>query len=101
MSFKKIYFFFSFCICANLLFAQNEIVVAKDDSGNFKSIQEAINSLPIESKGQRTVKIKKGIYKQPKDADNWVVWGLIMRTVGNYTSAKHKRYRRHSSPANA
>ena len=35
-------------------------------------------------------KIKKGIQKNPKDADNWVVWGLIMRTVGNYSSAKHK-----------
>ena len=35
-------------------------------------------------------KIKKGIQKNPKDADNWVVWGLIMRTVGNYQSAKHK-----------
>jgi hypothetical protein len=43
-------------------------------------------------------KIKKGIQKNPKDADNWVVWGLIMRydinfiiylyrTVGNYWSA--------------
>jgi len=35
-------------------------------------------------------KIKKGIQKNSKDADNWVVWGLIMRTVGNYQSAKHK-----------
>ena len=35
-------------------------------------------------------KIKKGIQKNPKDPDNWVVWGLIMRTVGNYQSAKHK-----------
>lgn len=35
-------------------------------------------------------KIKKGIAKHPKDPDNWVVWGLIMRTVGNYQSAKHK-----------
>jgi len=35
-------------------------------------------------------KIKKGIQKNPKDPDNWVVWGLILRTVGNYKSAKHK-----------
>ena len=35
-------------------------------------------------------KIKKAIYKSPKDADNWVVWGLIMRTVGNYQSARQK-----------
>ena len=26
----------------------------------------------------------------PDDAENWVVWGLIMRTVGNYQCAKSK-----------
>lgn len=35
-------------------------------------------------------KIKQAIMYEPDDADNWVVWGLIMRTVGNYVSAKHK-----------
>jgi Tfp pilus assembly protein PilF len=35
-------------------------------------------------------KIKKGIQLNPEDSDNWIVWGLIMRTVGCYTSAKHK-----------
>lgn len=35
-------------------------------------------------------KIKKGIMKNPKDPDNWIVWGLILRTIGNYASAKHK-----------
>lgn len=35
-------------------------------------------------------KIKKGISKRPKDPENWIIWGLILRTVGNYTSAKHK-----------
>lgn len=29
-------------------------------------------------------KIKNGIKKNSKDSDNWVVWGLILRTVGNY-----------------
>ena len=29
-------------------------------------------------------KIKKGILLNPSDADNWIVWGLILRTVGNY-----------------
>ncbi len=28
--------------------------------------------------------IKKAIEKGPDDAENWVVWGLIMRSVGNY-----------------
>ena len=35
-------------------------------------------------------KIKQAIIYEPEDADNWIVWGLIMRTVGNYESAKHK-----------
>ena len=26
----------------------------------------------------------------PQDADNWIVWGLILRTVGSYASAQHK-----------
>ena len=35
-------------------------------------------------------KIKKGVQLDPFDADNWIVWGLIMRTAGNYKSALHK-----------
>ena len=35
-------------------------------------------------------KIKMAVMYEPNDADNWVVWGLIMRTVGNFPSAKHK-----------
>jgi len=35
-------------------------------------------------------KVKQAIVYEPDDADNWLVWGLIMRTVGNYISAKHK-----------
>ena len=35
-------------------------------------------------------KIRKGAMKQPESADNWVVWGHILRTAGKYTSAKHK-----------
>ncbi|MGF2410815.1 MAG: pectate lyase [Ferruginibacter sp.] len=47
------------------LLAQKEIVVAQDGSGNFKTIQEAINSLPAEdNKTQRIISIKKGIYNE-------------------------------------
>lgn len=35
-------------------------------------------------------KIKKAVQKNKKDPDNWIVWGLILRTVGNYVSARHK-----------
>ena len=46
------------------VFAQKEIVVAQDGSGNFKTIQEAINSLPADAKAQRIILIKNGTYKE-------------------------------------
>ena len=35
-------------------------------------------------------KIRKGVQKQPENSQNWVVWGLILRSAGKYNSAKHK-----------
>ena len=35
-------------------------------------------------------KIKQAISHDGTDADNWIVWGLILRTVGSYAAAKHK-----------
>lgn len=35
-------------------------------------------------------KIKEAIALDPNEADNWIVWGLIMRKVGSYQSAMHK-----------
>lgn len=34
--------------------------------------------------GKAIEKIKLAIVHEPDEADNWLVWGLIMRTVGNY-----------------
>jgi tetratricopeptide (TPR) repeat protein len=30
------------------------------------------------------------VTKDKKIAENWVVWGLILRTAGKFQSAKHK-----------
>ncbi len=46
------------------LFAQKEIIVSQDGTGNFKSIQAAINSLSFDAKAQRVIFIKKGIYNE-------------------------------------
>lgn len=46
------------------VFAQKDVVVAQDGSGNYRSIQEAINSLPADEKTQRIILIKKGTYKE-------------------------------------
>jgi PelA/Pel-15E family pectate lyase len=57
---------FVFALFATVqLFAQPEIVVAQDGKGNFKTIQDAINSLPQDDgKTQRIILIKKGKYKE-------------------------------------
>lgn len=46
------------------VWAQQEIVVAQDGSGSFKSIQEAVNSLPADAKEQRIIHIKPGTYRE-------------------------------------
>jgi len=60
---KKILLISFMLLACNLLFAQKEIVVAQDGSGDFTTIQEAINSLPAEGKSQRIIFIKNGTYK--------------------------------------
>ena len=50
--------------CQSNSYAQQNIVVAADGSGDFKTIQEAINSLPDSAKKQRVIFIKKGIYNE-------------------------------------
>lgn len=62
---KKIFFIVAVIFTASNVFAQQEITVAQDGSGNFKSIQEAINSLPAaDNKTQRIILIKKGVYNE-------------------------------------
>src|SRR5688572_1951197 len=45
-------------------YAQKRIVVADDGSGDYKTIQGAINSLPDSGSNPRTIFIKKGNYKE-------------------------------------
>ncbi|MBA9076353.1 pectinesterase family protein [Rufibacter quisquiliarum] len=41
-----------------------DFVVAKDGSGQFKTVQEAINAVPDFRKNQTTIYIKNGVYKE-------------------------------------
>ena len=41
-----------------------DFVVAKDGTGNFKTVQEAINAVPDFRKNETIIFIKKGIYKE-------------------------------------
>jgi pectinesterase len=44
--------------------AQNEIIVAKDGSGNFMSIQDAINCIPTTNAEWKTIIVKNGVYDE-------------------------------------
>lgn len=45
-------------------FAANEITVAKDGSGDFNSIQAALNSIPLTNSEWVTVLVKNGVYDE-------------------------------------
>lgn len=59
LSFIMLYLLISFSATS-----QQRLVVAKDGSGNYKTVQEAINSLSDSSAVARSIYIKKGIYKE-------------------------------------
>lgn len=46
------------------IFASNEIVVAKDGTGNFTTIQEALNSIPANNAEWKTIVVKNGLYNE-------------------------------------
>lgn len=63
---KNIYFFYSllfFLFVANTVLAHNA-VVSLDGSGDYKSIQEAIDAAPSDLSSEYVIFIKKGIYKE-------------------------------------
>ncbi|WP_162053316.1 pectinesterase family protein [Pontibacter pamirensis] len=51
-------------VLTNLQAQQYDFVVAKDGSGDFKTVQEAINAVPDFRKNTTTVFIKNGVYKE-------------------------------------
>jgi pectinesterase len=52
------------CAVAQPALAVNKITDAADGTGDYKTIQEAINSLPLTSAAPRMIFIKKGVYKE-------------------------------------
>lgn len=58
-----------FCTMALFFFvlqsqSQKRIIVAQDGSGNYKTVQEAFNAVPLNNKKPVLIFIKKGIYKE-------------------------------------
>lgn len=56
-----------------------DVVVAQDGSGNFKTINEALNSVPKKSTARYVIYVKAGIYKEnvmvTKDMENVFMYG--------------------------
>lgn len=57
-------FFIAFSISAKALEVKPDFTVAADGSGNFKTVQEAINAVPDFRNKTTIIFIKKGIYKE-------------------------------------
>jgi len=61
---KQVMMIWISCLLAFVTSAQTTIVVAQDGSGNFKTIQEAINSLSADAQSERVIQVRKGTYKE-------------------------------------
>lgn len=68
MTYKKHASILALLLCLILTHVQAQqkydFVVAKDGSGDFKTVQEAIDAVPDFRKSQTTVHIKNGVYKE-------------------------------------
>jgi pectinesterase len=65
-------FFLSFYISLlpAMAFCQQKIIVAKDGSGNYKTVQTAFNAIPLNNKNPAVIYIKNGIYKEKLHLDS-------------------------------
>lgn len=52
------------CLAVTAYGQQKKLVVAADGSGNYKTVQQAINAVPDSSKQVTVIYIKKGVYKE-------------------------------------
>ncbi len=66
---KKIFFLLQICLPA-ILFAQTKIIVAKDGSGKYKTVQEALDAIPLNNKKPVSIFIKSGTYKEKLHLDS-------------------------------
>jgi pectinesterase len=77
---------------------KTDFIVAPNGSGNFKTVQEAINAVPDFRKNQTTIFIKAGIYKEklviPKSKSNLKLFAedalSTSITFDDYASKKNK-----------
>ncbi len=90
--------YFLICIGNQSIAQQFDFVVAKDGSGDFKSVQEAINAVPDLRKVRTVIFIKNGSYKEkivlPKSKSNVTFIGESVEntilTNDDYASKKNR-----------
>jgi len=66
----KIVFLISFILTGFFAIAQKKIIVAQDGTGNFKTVQEAFNSIVHNNKKPVTIFIKNGVYNEKLHLDS-------------------------------
>jgi len=66
---KRVFFLTLICFPA-IAFPQTKFVVAKDGSGKYKTMQEALDAVPLNNKKPVTIFIKNGIYKEKLHLDS-------------------------------
>src|SRR5215213_4621035 len=66
----KTVFLISFLLVSFSVIAQKTIVVTQDGTGNFKTVQEAFNSIARNNKKPVAILIKNGVYKEKLHLDS-------------------------------
>src|SRR3954465_14782732 len=62
---KQLFFLIIFSIAASVSFSQkNKITVALDGSGDYKTVQAALDAVPSNNQKPVIINIKKGTYKE-------------------------------------
>jgi pectinesterase len=69
------------------LFSANEIVVAKDGSGNFTTITDAVNSIPTANTEWKTILVKNGLY-----AEHVMIKSSYIALIGESRVGTHIEY---------
>lgn len=64
MSTNRILIFLLLFVCPSFLYAQKKWVVAAEGSGQFRTVQAALNAVPLHNKKPITIFIKNGTYRE-------------------------------------
>ncbi len=91
---RKLLIIITILLSVSRLYAAKPIVVAQDGSGNFKTVQEAVNSVTDHSNTVTEIFVKKGTYKErivvPADKTNITLIGedvnSTILTFDNYAT---------------